>query len=464
MLLLVFTIVALTTGLTDNEAYYWSWSLRPALSYFDHPPLHAWTLWITGKLFSKSNFAIRVPALISFCATTYLYVRWAKQLRIPWQLAFTFCLSLPVLFVFSWISLPDILLIPLCLLTILLTSQRQYVFAGITLGLALLSKWHGILIAPGLICMVFVQEREFGKRLTGIILPMIISIIIQTPVLLWNMNNNWVSFKYHLFSRHVDSAPTIIEYFTRAATFWSSFFCFGGVVFIYLAYRYMKVRRKSPMDSKDFALLSLSLPFIVIFFLSTLKGQYRIYWTSFSYFPLSLFLLRHLEDIHSKKVISLACRSCLALVIILLSTIYLPIGAYLKPIVELVGKYDIRFSPAGDFSGWDKWSQKEVKLHLSPDTKSLFLASDIRLASQLLWHSDLALENVHVLKPIKQFSIWERPQLDYYSNIVFYGDNRRKIKKEDAQGICNPVPHPQTKIYLRDELIKTIDHFECRLN
>ena len=29
--------------LLADEAYYWVWSLRPALGYFDQPPLWAWT-------------------------------------------------------------------------------------------------------------------------------------------------------------------------------------------------------------------------------------------------------------------------------------------------------------------------------------------------------------------------------------------------------------------------------------
>ncbi len=35
-------LLAVTTPLLPQEAYYWSWSLHPALSYFDHPPLVSW--------------------------------------------------------------------------------------------------------------------------------------------------------------------------------------------------------------------------------------------------------------------------------------------------------------------------------------------------------------------------------------------------------------------------------------
>ena len=34
-----------------DEAYYWLWGQRLALSYLDHPPLHAWLLRLMSLLF-----------------------------------------------------------------------------------------------------------------------------------------------------------------------------------------------------------------------------------------------------------------------------------------------------------------------------------------------------------------------------------------------------------------------------
>src|SRR5512138_2505808 len=36
------------TELYSDEAYYWLWSLRPAAGYFDHPPLVAWLIALSG--------------------------------------------------------------------------------------------------------------------------------------------------------------------------------------------------------------------------------------------------------------------------------------------------------------------------------------------------------------------------------------------------------------------------------
>ena len=41
-----------------DEAYYWLWSNRVALSYFDHPPLLAWVQAFLLSHFESNYFAI----------------------------------------------------------------------------------------------------------------------------------------------------------------------------------------------------------------------------------------------------------------------------------------------------------------------------------------------------------------------------------------------------------------------
>src|SRR5512138_1695590 len=49
-------------ALSPQEAYYWTWSRRLDLSYFDHPPLVAWTIRAATELFGQSERAIRLAA------------------------------------------------------------------------------------------------------------------------------------------------------------------------------------------------------------------------------------------------------------------------------------------------------------------------------------------------------------------------------------------------------------------
>ena len=330
-------IISITVGLTDNEAYYWSWSLKPDLSYFDHPPLHAWGLTFLGNFLPKSNLAVRLPALLGLWVTTYYYIKSASRFNVSWRLPLALIISAPVFFVFSWISLPDVLLFPLCLITIDLTYKRYYSLAGLTYGLALLAKWHAILLVPGLIFLIIIQESTNFRRFLNLSIAMTITGLLQLPVLLWNWQHDWISLKYHLYSRHIESSPSITDLISRTFTFWGGYALFGGIIFMYLAYNFFRFFRfKKSLDPKENHLLIFALPFIVMFYVSAMKGQSRIYWTAFSYFPLSILFFRYLSSERVKLIYKLSIKSAFVLSIILISVVNFPIGSYLKNVWSAV--------------------------------------------------------------------------------------------------------------------------------
>lgn len=50
--LLVKIYIVFNAPPVGDEAYYWMWSQKLGLSYFDHPPLHAWLLRAMAALFA----------------------------------------------------------------------------------------------------------------------------------------------------------------------------------------------------------------------------------------------------------------------------------------------------------------------------------------------------------------------------------------------------------------------------
>ena len=75
-------LVASTTGLSDTEAYYAQWARVPALSYYDHPPLVAWTTWIVQRL-STAPWAVRVGPILYAAAFSGLLYRLGARLFSP---------------------------------------------------------------------------------------------------------------------------------------------------------------------------------------------------------------------------------------------------------------------------------------------------------------------------------------------------------------------------------------------
>ena len=72
-LLVVFSLLWLLAAIRmpplPDEAYYWTWSKDLSFYYFDHPPLTAWVLAASIRLFGDNVFGLRLIALLSIGAT-----------------------------------------------------------------------------------------------------------------------------------------------------------------------------------------------------------------------------------------------------------------------------------------------------------------------------------------------------------------------------------------------------------
>jgi hypothetical protein len=61
----VYLVLAAVLPPLDDELYYWCWSERLQLSYYDHPPMTAYLIRAATAVFGDTLFAIRLPAVVS---------------------------------------------------------------------------------------------------------------------------------------------------------------------------------------------------------------------------------------------------------------------------------------------------------------------------------------------------------------------------------------------------------------
>ena len=119
LLLLVFLLIILIKILyivfsnpLPDEAYYWLWSNRVALSYFDHPPLLAWVQVFLLSHFESNYFAISTLN-VSLGIVMAIMMAWQKHMSN--RFCYDLCLKSMVLFLhfqsmlFFSISFPDYL-------------------------------------------------------------------------------------------------------------------------------------------------------------------------------------------------------------------------------------------------------------------------------------------------------------------------------------------------------------------
>jgi 4-amino-4-deoxy-L-arabinose transferase-like glycosyltransferase len=217
LLILVTTAIRLVMGwalgLGIDETYMVAASRHLELSYYDHPPI-AWWLTHAAMALSGSQAPViaRLPFILLFALSTWLMARIATRLfeseRAGFWAAFILNLS-PVYAVTAggWV-LPDGPL-DCALLGFLLFSLRavnlipsrrpwaDWLAAGACAGLAMLSKYNGVLVLVGL--PLFLLTTQTGRAWLRRPQPWVagaLAVLLFTPVVVWNVEHHWASFAF----------------------------------------------------------------------------------------------------------------------------------------------------------------------------------------------------------------------------------------------------------------------------
>lgn len=204
-------------NLIPQEAYYWNYAQHPAFGYLDHPPMVAWLIKFGTLLFNHSEFGVRFGAFVFWLVTAGFCFGFARNM-FDKKTAFQTVLFLSLLplffFVAGFIITPDVLLLAawagaLFFLERALLADRRLAWwgVGICLGLGMLSKYTIALLGLATLSFILLDKRSRRWLLrpepyTAIIL----ALLIFTPVILWNANNDWASFFFQS-TRRFSASP-----------------------------------------------------------------------------------------------------------------------------------------------------------------------------------------------------------------------------------------------------------------
>jgi len=212
--------IAAYTGLGNGESYYFRGSLHLSLSYFDQPPLFFWLGAISIKIFGLTNFGIRFPSVLLFAGTTWMMFLVGKKIfnaKAGFWAAVVMNLSALFSYAVACWYQPDA---PLMFFWLVATyfivelmvgfsaenseamrnSRRAWLLwlaIGITMGFATLSKYHVLFLFAGVFMYIATNKSQrHWLRHPGPYVAILITLIIASPILWWNYNNNWVSFVF----------------------------------------------------------------------------------------------------------------------------------------------------------------------------------------------------------------------------------------------------------------------------
>jgi 4-amino-4-deoxy-L-arabinose transferase-like glycosyltransferase len=193
------------TPLTFDEAYYWMWSKHLAGGYYDHPPMVAVVIRLGTMLAGDTELGVRLVSILLALPMSWAVYRATAILFGGPRVAATSTILLNVTLmvaVGTMIVTPDApllvasSLVLFCLAKVVETGRGAWwLAAGAAIGAALLSKYTALFFGPA----IMIWLASVPKLRRWLISPWpylggLVSLLIFSPVILWNADHRWVSF------------------------------------------------------------------------------------------------------------------------------------------------------------------------------------------------------------------------------------------------------------------------------
>ena len=193
--------------LRTDEAYYWTWSKESVLSFLDHPPGIAWTIRFGTAIFGDTNLGVRFSGIVAMLVTQLLLADIVRRVTHDFR-AIAFALLMPEAALYYGLLMakvaPDTAMIPFAaaMLWSLVRlhesgNARWWLAAGLFAGLAALSKFTVIMLLPAVVAFALVPDwRRRWLFSPYPFLAALIAVIVFAPVLIWNVQHDWASFRF----------------------------------------------------------------------------------------------------------------------------------------------------------------------------------------------------------------------------------------------------------------------------
>jgi hypothetical protein len=270
---------------TEDEAYYRLWSEYPAFGYYDHPPMMAWWIAAGRALMGDTPLGARLLAVFATTITSLLIYRIAQLSRLSngaaARAAIFYNASILVCF-------GSHLIVPDCPSTLFWTAtlfavlkardnpRPWWLAAGVFAGLAVLSKYSALFIAPGIV--LWLAWSPEGRKLLTSPWPwaaaLIAGLLFSTNVI-WNAGHGWVSFQKQ-FGRAAPEGFTPRHLFELISSQAMLFNPLLAPLMVIGARQAVRLRR-SPLDGR-WLIICVTVPFGAYLVLHSLHAGVLGHW------------------------------------------------------------------------------------------------------------------------------------------------------------------------------------------
>lgn len=311
----------------NDEVYYWTYAMYPDWSHFDHPGMVGWIMQLFSlNLLFDSEFALRLSSVVFMTIDTYIIYRLGCEIKnklTGFYAALLYTASLYAFVITGVFIMPDTPLMMFMLLSVYcfllsfrpnkmsgeisskitekfpttLRSARNdglLLLGGLFAGLALLSKYSAIFIWSGVGLYVLLYDRKQLKN-KYLYLSALISVVCMLPVLIWNMQNDFISFTFHGDRVSFFGKLQPLNFLTEILGEFGYNNPINYVLIIIALVALFKGNKYIDGMPGRF-LLSFALPFIAVFWFFSLTRPILPHWSAPAFSLLLLFPAAHLAD------------------------------------------------------------------------------------------------------------------------------------------------------------------------
>ena len=394
---LVRCVVAATIGLGNDEVYYLTYAQHLQWNYFDHPPMVALLIRLTTfNLYFTDELFVRLGAIIFGAINTYLIYaicKGVKNKKAGLIASLLYTGSLYSSIITSIFILPDSPQLFFWLISVYFLIQivsettyhkklnYNFVLFGLFSGLCIMSKIHGVFLWAGFGLYILCYRRDLLSN-RSLYLAALITALIMSPILIWNIENHFITYTYHsqrvTISRGINPSSFFREFL--GGIFYNNPINYFLIVCSLIAVWKNKIDIAKPVSR---LLLFLSLPLIVLLLFISIFRDTLPHWSGPAFVTLLILASCYIADEIEKNTNSilkkLVYSSC-----ILISTIALSGVLIINFYPGTIGNKDEKSLGEKDFTldmyNWESFKNEFEKVRdkdiQSGITKTTFMLNN----------------------------------------------------------------------------------------
>lgn len=371
----IHVLVAYTTELGNDEVYYYTYALHLQWNYFDHPPGVALLIRLTTlNLLLANEIFVRFGAIVCAAIGTWLSYQIGKLIkneRTGFYAAVLYNTSIYASIIAGTFILPDSpqIVFWLAALYVLLKmiqksvknesiAPAQWLLFGLLSGLCIMCKVHGVFLWFGLGLYILCYERKMLLQ-PWLYISFLLTLIIISPIIIWNINNHFITWTFHSSRVAVHSFSININSFLQA--FFGQIFYNNPVNVALIAVAVYLLRKRTFLQPTVSRILILTgLPIIVVVTLISLFNSVLPHWSGPGFVTLSFVAAAYLDErtVTTKQSLPAVLKGSIWLIVIVIAGGIAVIQWY----PGTLGKKHLDDYGSGDFtldlSGWRSFEKE----------------------------------------------------------------------------------------------------------